>query len=242
MVSKSQIKLITSLAQKKYRQQHGLFVVEGLKGIEEFLGSSAILHSLYALPGYFETEKSRVEVNDRELKKMSFLKTPQKALAVFHMSEAGEESQQGLTLILDEVRDPGNLGTIIRYCDWYGIRNVICSNQTVDCYNPKVVQATMGSLTRVAINYKDLAQYLKTAKRLVYGAFMDGVSVYEQTLPENAILVLGNEANGISKEIEALIRHKIAIPLFGKNQTESLNVAIAGAVLVSEFKRGQPAT
>jgi len=242
VVSKSQIKLITSLAQKKYRQQHGLFVVEGLKGIEEFLGSSAILHSLYALPGYFETEKSRVEVNDRELKKMSFLKTPQKALAVFNIPEAGEESQQGLTLILDEVRDPGNLGTIIRYCDWYGIRNVICSNQTVDCYNPKVVQATMGSLTRVAIHYKDLENYLKMSQRPVYGAFMDGASVYGMSLPQDAILVLGNEANGISKEIEALIQHKIAIPRFSTNETESLNVAVAGAILVSEFKRNQSAT
>ena len=242
MVSKSQIKLITSLAQKKYRQQHGLFVVEGLKGIEEFLDSSASLHSLYALPGYFETEKSRFEVSDRELKKISFLKTPQKALAVFHIPEAGEELNQGLTLVLDEVRDPGNLGTIIRYCDWYGIQNVVCSKQTVDCYNPKVVQATMGSLTRVTIHYKDLENYLKSAKRPVYGAFMEGAPVYGQPLPEDAILVLGNEANGISKEVEALVQHKIAIPRFGTHETESLNVAVAGAILVSEFKRGLTAT
>ncbi len=238
MVSKSQIKLITSLAQKKYRQQHGLFVVEGIKGIEEFLDSNLKLHSLYALPGYFETEESRVEINERELKKISFLKTPQKAVAVFQMPKSAEVSNSGLTLILDEVRDPGNLGTIIRYCDWYGIKELVCSNQTVDCYNPKVIQATMGSLTRVAITYKDLKDYLNDQNRPVFGAFMDGVSVYLQQLPKDAILVLGNEANGISSEIGILVDNRIAIPRFGTSQTESLNVAIAGAILVSEFKRG----
>ena len=239
MVSKSQIKLITSLAQKKYRQQLGLFVVEGIKGIEEFLNSNLNLHSLYALPGYFETEESRVEINERELKKISFLKTPQKALAIFHMPNSPEVTSSGLTLILDDVRDPGNLGTIIRYCDWYGIKELICSNQTVDCYNPKVIQATMGSLTRIKITYTDLQSYMKDQKRPVFGAFMDGISVYKQVLPKDAILILGNEANGISAEVEALVNNRIAIPGFGASQTESLNVAIAGAILVSEFKRGQ---
>ncbi len=237
MVSKSQIKLITSLAQKKYRLRYGLFIVEGLKGIEEFLNSDVELHSLYALPGYFETETSRFELNELELKKISFLKNPQKALAVFKIPEVSQPSYRGLTLALDEVRDPGNLGTIIRYCDWFGIKNLICSHQTVDCYNPKVVQATMGSLTRVNVIYTDLDLYLKSSKRPVYGAFMDGASVYDSNLPEDAILVLGNEANGISKEIETLIPHKIAIPRFGSTNTESLNVAVAGAILVSEFKR-----
>ena len=223
MVSKSQIKLITSLAQKKYRQQNALFVVEGIKGIREFLDSSYVLHSLYALEGVFE-DQDTTEVSPAELKKISFLKTPQKALALFEIPKQRLEIKSGFQLVLDEVRDPGNLGTLIRLCDWYGIEHLICSEQTVDCFNPKVVQATMGSLTRVNLVYTDLETYLSKQKLPVYGAFMDGENVYRSQLPEEAILVLGNEANGVSQ--------------FGSSTTESLNVAIAGAILVSEFKRG----
>jgi len=141
-------------------------------------------------------------------------------------------------LVLDEVRDPGNLGTLIRLCDWYGIEHLICSEQTVDCFNPKVVQATMGSLTRVNLVYTDLETYLSKQKLPVYGAFMDGENVYRSQLPEEAILVLGNEANGVSAAVSEKIQQKISIPQFGSSTTESLNVAIAGAILVSEFKRG----
>ena len=237
MVSKSQIKLITSLAQKKYRQQNALFVVEGIKGIREFLDSSYVLHSLYALEGVFE-DQDTTEVSPSELKKISFLKTPQKALALFEIPKQRLEIKSGFQLVLDEVRDPGNLGTLIRLCDWYGIEHLICSEQTVDCFNPKVVQATMGSLTRVNLVYTDLETYLSKQKLPVYGAFMDGENVYRSQLPEEAILVLGNEANGVSAAVSEKIQQKISIPQFGSSTTESLNVAIAGAILVSEFKRG----
>lgn len=236
MVSKSQIKLITSLAQKKYRQQHGLFVVEGLKGISEFLESNFKLHSLFALEGFF-TEEYPTEVTTAELNKISFLKTPQKALALFQIPKKIDSVEAGFQLVLDDVRDPGNLGTLIRLCDWYGIKNLICSNETVDCFNPKVIQATMGSLTRVNLIYTDLPEFLATQKLPVYAAFMNGESVYEKKLPQDAILVLGNEANGISDAVSKKIQYKISIPQLGQSTTESLNVAIAGAILVSEFKR-----
>ena len=237
MVSKSQIKLITSLSQKKYRQLHGLFVVEGIKGITEFLNSDLKLHSLFTASDFFEDTENRFEVTETDLRKISFLKTPQKAVALFEIPEALQATKTGLQLILDDVRDPGNLGTIIRLCDWFNISTLVCSKQTVDCYNPKVVQATMGSLTRVNLIYTDIAEYIKTQKIPVYGAFMNGVSVYQTALPQDALLVLGNEANGVSEEVSNLITHKISIPQFGSSQTESLNVAIAGAILVSEFKR-----
>ena len=242
MVSKSQIKLITSLAQKKYRNQHGLFVVEGLKGITEFLKAPVQLHSLYAREGFFEAEEKRTLVTEKDLKKISFLTTPQKALAVFYKPEEAALVKPGLTLVLDDVRDPGNLGTIIRLCDWYGINNLVCSHQTVDCFNPKVVQATMGSLTRVKITYRDLSAFLNAEKRPVYGAFMDGKNVYKSELPTEAILVLGNEANGISATVESFIQSRICIPQFGTSATESLNVAVAASILVSESKRNSTAT
>ena len=143
-----------------------------------------------------------------------------------------------LILALDDVRDPGNLGTIIRLCDWFGITDLVCSESTVDCYNPKVVQATMGSLTRVHVHYMELRTFLKSSAVSKFGAFMDGIPIYSHALPVNGILVMGNEANGISSEIEALIDKKISIPRFGNLQnTESLNVATATAILLSEFRR-----
>ena len=142
-------------------------------------------------------------------------------------------------MALDDVRDPGNLGTIIRLCDWFGVKDLVCSNASVDCYNSKVVQATMGSLTRVNVSYLDLEVFLKAHKNDVFGAFMDGKNVYKQSLPDKGVIVFGNEANGISATIETLVNTKISIPRFGTLQaTESLNVATATAILLSEFKRG----
>ncbi len=238
MVSKSQIKLITSLSQKKYRQQHGLFVVEGIKGIQEFLKSDFKLHSLFTVEGFFTDVTDTTVVSETELKKISFLKTPQKALALFAIPVFKETKKQGLQLLVDDLRDPGNLGTLIRLCDWFNIKHLICSNHSVDCFNPKVIQATMGSITRVNITYTNLDNYISQQNLPVYGAFMDGVSVYESQLPDDALLILGNEANGISDTIAEKVTHRISIPQFGKANTESLNVAIAGAILVSEFKRG----
>lgn len=239
MLSKSQIKLITSLKQKKYRQQYGFFVVEGVKTIKELLQSNLVLHALYTTETFNSNAKDEVLISEKELKRISFLTTPNKALAIFKIPQPKPIEVNGIMVALDAVRDPGNLGTIIRLCDWFGIKELICSNETVDCFNPKVVQATMGSITRVNITYVNLIHFLKDTKLPVYGAFMEGDNVYNTQLPENGILVMGNEANGISKEVEAIVTNKISIPRFGALQeTESLNVATATAILLSEFRRG----
>ena len=241
MFSKSQIKFINSLSQKKYRRKHGLFSVEGKKLITELLESKLNLHSLYTTEDIFDAEADKiVEISEVELKKISNLATPQVALALFEIPETQEPEIEGLMLALDEVQDPGNLGTIIRMCDWFGIRNLICSEGTVDCYNAKVVQATMGSIARVNIHYTSLPEFLKNAPigTNIYGAFLEGENVYTQNLASEGILVMGNEANGITPAVASLISQKLLIPQFGeKQETESLNVATATAVLLSEFSR-----
>jgi len=240
VLSKSQIKRITSLGQKKYRNREGIFVAEGIKVIQELLDSALILEGLWSVDdSTFKDKISKVEpATLAELKKVSFLKTPQTAIAIFKIPEAKKTIESGLTLLLDDVRDPGNLGTIIRLSDWFGIHQIICSETTVDCYNPKVVMSTMGSLKRVSVKYTDLKTYIKSTKLPVYAAMMNGENVYKTKLINEAILVMGNEANGISKEILDLITNQITIPRFGnKQETESLNVATATAILLSEFKR-----
>ncbi|PTX63571.1 TrmH family RNA methyltransferase [Kordia periserrulae] len=239
MISKRQIKIITSLHQKKYRKSTGLFVAEGKKVIQEFLDSSFELDTLFTTDEFlFEENVDATLVSEAELKKVSFLKTPNKALALFKIHEATFSQQKGLIVVLDAIRDPGNLGTIIRLCDWFGVKQLVCSETTVDCYNPKVIQATMGSLTRVEVVYTDLSTYLSETNLPIFGAFMDGTNVYKTNLPKDGILVMGNEANGVSEEISTFITEKIAIPRFGDfQQTESLNVAMATGILLNEFKR-----
>jgi len=157
---------------------------------------------------------------------------------VFQLPAVKKLNLDGLILALDDLRDPGNLGTIIRLCDWYGINQIICSLSTVDCYNPKVVQATMGSLTRVNLHYQDLNECLKDYSYDVFGTFMQGNNIYKENLPEQGIIVMGNEANGISENIEKLVNKKLCIPQFGAlDAAESLNVATAAAVVLSEFRR-----
>ncbi len=244
MVSKNQKKLIKSLYQKKYRKQHGLFVAEGKKVIKELLDAKLKLHSLYTIDNeIFEVEmSSQYKITTEELRQVSFLTTPQTALAIFYIPLGNEINTDGLVLALDDVRDPGNLGTIIRLCDWFGIEDLVCSKETVDCFNPKVIQATMGSITRVNIRYLDLGEFLVQQKSntRVFGTFMDGDTIYKESLPEKAIIVMGNEANGISKNIEDIIDQQLTIPQFGSNQkTESLNVATATAIVLSEFRRSK---
>ena len=238
MLSKNQIKLITSLKQKKYRQQYGFFVVEGVKTIKELLQSSLKLHALYTTETFHIDAKDEILISEIDLKRISFLTTPNTALAIFKIPEPKPMDTNALIVALDAVRDPGNLGTIIRLCDWFGVSQLVCSHETVDCFNPKVIQSTMGSITRVNISYVDLVGFLKAIKLPVFGAFMEGETVYNKQLPEKGVLVMGNEANGVSKEVEAIITEKIAIPRFGNLQaTESLNVATATAILLSEFRR-----
>lgn len=238
MLSKSQVKSITNLRQKKFRQQHGFFVVEGVKTITELLQSNLELQTLYTTETFNIDAKNEVLISEAELKRISFLTTPNKALAVFKIPSPKPVENKGLIVALDAISDPGNLGTIIRLCDWFGVRDLVCSNKTVDCYNPKVIQATMGSISRVNICYVDMVQFLNSINLPIYGAFMEGENVYKKTNLKEGILIMGNEANGVSKEVEALINEKIAIPRFGDLQaTESLNVATATAILLSEFRR-----
>jgi TrmH family RNA methyltransferase len=240
MVSKNQIKLITSLQQKKFRQLHKLFIAEGVKVIQELLDSNFVLEHLFVTESIFENIKndSKSLISEAELKKISCLATPNNCFALFQIPEPELMTPSGLIVALDAVRDPGNLGTIIRLCDWYGIEQLWCNEQTVDLYNPKVVQATMGSLARVKVCYLDLEKQISETKLPVFGTFMDGENIYQKQLPNKGILILGNEANGISSAIENLVTTRLAIPRFGKIQkTESLNVATATAIFLSEFKR-----
>jgi TrmH family RNA methyltransferase len=205
-----------------------------------------LLHSNFELQELFTTKQDFLSVSkdklhaisEAELKKISALATSNSCLAVFKIPKAKEMKESGLILALDDVRDPGNLGTIIRLCDWFGIETLFCSEETVDIYNPKVVQATMGSISRVNVVYGDLENFLVKTKLTVFGTFMDGKNIYQESLPNDGIIVMGNEANGISEAVEKLVTDRIAIPRFGDLQiTESLNVATATAIILSEFKR-----
>ena len=239
MVSKNQIKLIKSLTQKKYRKEHQLFIAEGSKVIEELLQSNFELEFIYTTKSMFYdvSEAKKAIVLDYDLAKITALTTANDCLAIFKIPKERKMETEGLLVALDDIRDPGNLGTIIRLCDWFGISQIICSQQTVDVYNPKVVQATMGSMARVNITYVDLELYLAESENVIFGTFMDGENIYKKQLPASGIIVLGNEANGISKTVEAQITQKIAIPRFGNLQlTESLNVATAAAIILSEFR------
>lgn len=241
MVSKNQIKLITSLQQKKYRFANQLFFAEGIKVIQELVESNFELVHLYTTQNDFDqvSNDQKTIISESDLKKISALATPNSCLAVFKIPDEKKVIESGLILALDSVRDPGNLGTILRLCDWFGIDQLICSKDAVDIYNPKVVQATMGSIARVNVNYVDLENVVSQTKLPVFGTFMDGINIYKADLPQEGIIIMGNEANGISPELEKLIKNRLSIPRFGNLQkTESLNVATATAIILSEFRRG----
>ena len=240
MLSKNQIKRITSLHQKKYRNEGQLFIAEGIKVIEELFLAGFEAEFFFTTNSALNAVATFVPelISTADLSKISCLKTPNDCLAVFRMPKSKVMDLSGLVVCLDAIRDPGNLGTIIRLCDWFGVEQLVCSTETVDLYNPKVIQATMGSISRVNVIYTDLNVFLKETSLPIYGAFMDGKNVYESSLSTNGILVLGNEANGISDLIASKITSKISIPRFGNIQkAESLNVATATAILLSEFRR-----
>lgn len=240
MLSKNQIKLISSLQQKKHRFANQLFFAEGVKVIQELVKSNFELEHLYTTKEDFNdiAPNKRSVISENELNKISALSTPNTCLAVFKIPLESKIIESGLILALDSIRDPGNLGTILRLCDWFGIQQLICSKETVDIYNPKVVQATMGSIARVNVNYIDLETFITQTKLPVFGTFMDSENIYKTTLPQEGIIVMGNEANGISESIEKLISKRLTIPRFGNLQiTESLNVATATAIILSEFRR-----
>ena len=241
MLSKNQIKLITSLQQKKQRFVNQLFFAEGIKVIQELVESNFELVHLYTTQNDFEevSQDKKTIISANELKKISALATQNSCLGVFRIQADKKIIESGLILALDSIRDPGNLGTILRLCDWFGIDQIVCSKDAVDIYNPKVVQATMGSIARVNVNYIDLENFIGQTQLPVFGTFMQGNIIYKTDLPQEGIIVMGNEANGISPELEKLIKNRLTIPRFSSLQkTESLNVATATAIVLSEFHRG----
>lgn len=244
MLSKNQIKLIKSLETKKNRKREGLFVAEGPKVVGDLLRAGYQPHSIYATPQCSLFNAKCSTVTDDELHRISFLQHPQEVLAIFHIPTPPQPSDtrpqtSALSLALDGVQDPGNVGTIIRIADWFGITQIFCSPDTADVYNPKVVQATMGSLAHVSITYCDLVPLLREANVPVYGTLLDGQDIYQQPLSAEGIIVMGNEGNGISPEVRQLVTNKLLISNFNNNTetAESLNVAIATAITCSEFRR-----
>ncbi|WP_090652362.1 RNA methyltransferase [Mucilaginibacter sp. OK283] len=245
MLSKSQISLLTSLQHKKFRREHGFFLVEGYKSVVEFTGSryqvDTVYHTGAIAPKMLNLSRkiNFQEISVKDIEKISTLKTPQEVIGLVKIpiwpTLNYDSLKHRFSLVLDNIQDPGNMGTIIRTADWFGINDIICSEGTVDVYNPKVVQATMGSLARVNVHYTNLAQALPQIKLPIFGAMLDGENIYNTAFGTEGLLVMGNEGNGISTDIERLITTKITIPRAG--QAESLNVAIATAVLCSEIKR-----
>ena len=238
MISKNQIKFIKSLSLKKNRVKAQLFVAEGEKIVNELLNSEFEIENIYAtkqFSGLNSCPKSAVTlVSNEELSRISNLTSPNNVLAIVKISQQQSEKNHGITLVLDDVNDPGNLGTIIRMCDWFGVTQLICSKSTVDCYNPKVVQSAMGSLFRFDIKYLELTTYLADIDTPIYGAYMNGIDVKEQEIPNKVHLIMGNEANGISESISKYITNKVSVKNIGQ-KAESLNVAIATSILLHEF-------
>ena len=247
MLSKAKIKLIQSLDAKKNRQTEGLFVAEGPKVVGDLLSHfSCIL--LIATDKWLQDHPQEkadeiIEVTEDELRKASFLKTPQQVLALFRQplpavpSTTGEE----LMLALDDVQDPGNLGTIIRIADWFGVRQIICSKGCTDAFSPKVIQATMGAIARVQVTYVELDEWLQSLPEgtPVYGTFLEGDNIYSTPLQQRGVIVMGNEGNGISTAVERIVTQRLFIPSYpqGCETSESLNVAIATAITCAEFRR-----
>lgn len=233
MVAKNDLKLIRSLHQKKYRTRHGLFLAEGVKVVSELLEGGLEPYRIYSTePDLLAGAEA---VTGAELQKMSALVQPNRTLGVFHIPELHPPAWSGWVLALDGVRDPGNLGTLIRLCDWFGIRELVCSPDTVDCFNPKVLQATMGSLARVGVHYLPLEEVLPQSGLPLFGASMEGAPAASVTLPDKGVLVLGSESHGVSAPVRTLLDQVVCVPAFG--QAESLNVATAGAILLYEIKR-----
>ncbi|PJJ79629.1 TrmH family RNA methyltransferase [Mucilaginibacter auburnensis] len=247
MLSKSRISLLQSLQQKKFRKQHGVFLVEGYKSVIEFVNSAYQIEAIYYSPASGSKlskllhNKNTAEVSLTILEKISSLKTAPDVVAVVKIPDWDNLKPVSLknkfSLALDGVQDPGNMGTIIRTADWYGIQDIICSEDTVDVYNPKVVQATMGSLSRINLRYTDLASVLTDAQMPVYGALLNGENIYSTTFASEGLVVMGNEGNGLRPEITRLVTEAITIPRVG--EAESLNVAIATAIFCSEISRNK---
>lgn len=239
MVSDKQIKIIKSLKLKKNRIKHNLFVAEGDKSILELITADFNINSLYSIDRQIEGVKNSViQLSKPELNKISNLSNPKNSLGVFEIPKPKKINYNKLIIGLDNISDPGNLGTIIRLCDWFGLEDLICSFDTVDCYNPKVIQASMGSISRVNITYLDLQKTLENNSLKTYGTYMQGDSIFEIDEIKNGVILFGNEANGINPNLSKVIDKRLSIPRFGKlKKTESLNVANALSIVLSENSR-----
>ena len=239
MLSKNEIKLIKSLKYKKQRYLNKMFVVEGKKSIYEFINSKFVLHKLFSIDISEFSVNNVVRLSKSELEKISFLSNPNDHLAIFKIPNEKPLNKNNLLVGLESINDPGNLGTIIRTCEWFGVEDIVCSLDSVDCYNPKVVQSAMGSLSRVNITYLDLENFLNSESLNRFGTFINGESVYEKKIStDNGIVVFGNEANGISSNLRSLIDVELTIPRFNnKSYPESLNLSNSLGIILSEFSR-----
>lgn len=247
MISKNQLKLIKALESKKQRKKNGLFLVQGEKNVAELFNANFSIQQIFATAGYINNNNTLLasqglialttEASEEELKKAGTLLTNNSVIALVECRESTvpEISENELILVLDQVGDPGNLGTILRVADWYGISNVVCSPDCADFYNPKVIAATMGSFARVNVSHVDLTTYLSAQTKPIYGAFLEGENIHKAQLSDSAFIVMGSESHGISKSVEQFITDKITIPNFG--QAESLNVAMATGIILDNFKR-----
>lgn len=243
-MTKSEIQLVRSLADKRARTESGLFLAEGEKLISELCDSSLRIEKIFALDGLFEGRNVEV-LPPREMERVSLLKTPSAAVALVEIPQYVLDTQtlEGrLSLALDEVQNPGNLGTIIRLADWFGIEDIICSENCADCFNPKVVQATMGAILRVRVHYTRLDVFLQNAEEEhipIYGTFLEGENIYKAELAPRGIIVMGNEGRGVTDAVAASVTRKLVIPPYPADRqgSESLNVAIATGIICSEFRR-----
>lgn len=243
-MTKAEIQLVRSLADKRARTEHGLFVAEGAKLIGELRASHLRIRKIFALEGVFEGPETET-VTPREMERLSLLKTPNNSLALVeipHRTLRPDDLAGRLVLALDNIQNPGNMGTIVRLADWFGIGDIVCSEDTADCFNPKVVQATMGAILRVGVHYVDLPQWLAQAAAAgtpVYGTFLEGENIYESALTPHGILVMGNEGRGIGPDAARHIGRKLLIPPYpaDRHGSESLNVAMATGIACAEFRR-----
>ena len=243
-MTRREIQLVRELADKRGRTEHGLFVAEGEKLIGEIRQSGLTIRKIFALEDVFTGAEVEV-VSAKDMERLSLLKTASNSLALVeipHRKFALKDHREELMIALDDVQNPGNLGTIMRVADWFGIHHILASEATADCFNPKVVQATMGAILRVEIHYVDLAKTLREAHESgipIYGTFLEGENIYKADLKADGIIVMGNEGRGIRKETAASVSHKILIPNYPEDcrTTESLNVAMATGIVCSEFRR-----
>ena len=245
MLSKSQISLLKSLHHKKFRTEHGLFLAEGYKSVKEFIDSAYQIEAIYHTPTIdpnllkLSRKMNFNQISLSDVEKISTLKTPQDIIALVKIPEwpvlSANILQNKFSIVLDGIQDPGNMGTIIRTADWFGIKHIICSDDTVDVYNPKVVQATMGSIAHVSVYYTGLETFLSKIKLPVFGALLEGENIYKTNFGNEGLVIMGNEGNGLRPEIIKMVQHAVTIPRMGN--AESLNVGIATAIFCSEINR-----